>query len=165
MKIDKIKIFDEKFKDNKSKFVFQCILATLTILAVLLFLDILTEIAIITSLGASTMIAFTMPHKYTAASRRIIGGYIVGTVTGLVFYYLTFFVPTELDIIVFAAIAVGFSIFIMTMINVEHAPAAGVALGLVIQNWNHMTIIYIVAAVLWMVIVKTLLRNWMIDLT
>jgi CBS-domain-containing membrane protein len=139
----------------------------------LLFLDILTETAIITSLGASAMITFTMPYKYTADVRRLIGGYLVGIIIGFIFYLITTAVSTEkiiptnhtLPLILLAATSVGVSIFIMTMLNTEHAPAAGVALGLVIQEWTIITIIFIIASIIWMTLIKNLLKNWMIDLT
>jgi len=34
-------------------------------------------------------------------------------------------------LVLFGAIAIGFAIFIMAVTNTEHAPAAGIALGLV----------------------------------
>jgi len=37
-------------------------------------------------------------------------------------------------LVIFGAISVGFSVFIMAVINTEHAPAAGIALGLVING-------------------------------
>ena len=42
-----MKIVDDKVKENLWKYLSQCFLATLTILAVLLFLDVLDEAAII----------------------------------------------------------------------------------------------------------------------
>lgn len=173
MEIENIEILDKKFKKYKFRFLFQCLLATLSILSALLFLDILTETAVITSLGASAMIVFTMPHKYTADIRRLIGGYLVGIFVGFIFYMVTISIhtvtiePTDptLPLILLAAVSVGVSIFIMTVLNAEHAPAAGVALGLVIQDWNYVTIIFIIITVVWMALVKNLLKNWMIDLT
>ncbi len=89
------------------------------------------------------------------------------------FYLVTTAISTEkiiptnptLPLILLAATSVGVSIFIMTMLNTEHAPAAGVALGLVIQEWTIITIIFIITSIIWMTLIKNLLKNWMIDLT
>ena len=147
-------------------------MATLTILAILLFLDILNEAAIIASLGASAFIVFTMPARYSSDPRRLIGGYIVGVLSGCVAYGLS--TSNELAhltgdshilLIIFASLAVGIAMFIMTVTNTEHAPAAGVALGLVLNEWDILTIIFILSAILWMAGVKKLLKSYLIDLS
>lgn len=164
-------IIDEKFKDHKSNFILQCLLATISLTIVLLFLDIIKESAIITALGASSFIVFAMPHRYTSQDKRIIGGYIVGLSIGFVFYLisisslLTILLSPRLIIIFSAAAAVGISIFIMVIFNVEHAPACGVALGIVINEWTYQTIIFIIGAVLWILLVRRIFKNWFIDLT
>ena len=166
-----ILIIDKKFRKNTTKYIFQCILATLTFLAILLFLDILNEIAIITALGASTFIVFTMPKQYSSDPRRLIGGYLIGLVVGFIFYSIStsYFIEDIItnhttSFIIFGSTAVGFSIFIMAITNSEHAPAAGIALGLVINKWDYLTIIYIILAILWMYGIKTLLRKYLMDL-
>ena len=60
--------------------------------------------------------------------------------------------------------AVGFAIFIMAVTNTEHPPAAGIALGLVINRWDHLTIIYILIAIIWLVSIKLVLRKYLMDL-
>lgn len=164
-------IIDNKFKKNIVKYIFQCVLATLTILAVLLFLNILTETAIITALGASTFIVFTMPKQYSSDSRRLFGGYLVGLAVGFLFYLIstsdfgTFFIGNHTtSLVIYGALAVGAAILIMIITNTEHAPAAGIALGLVINKWDYVTIIFIILAVIWMYGIKTILRKYLIDL-
>jgi CBS-domain-containing membrane protein len=167
----KIIWIDKKFKKNSFKYIFQCILATLTILAVLIFLDVLKETAIITALGASAFIVFTMPTQYSSDPRRLIGGYIVGLIVGLIFYFLsksqiknTFQFSETTTLVIFGAIAIGFAIFIMAVTNTEHAPAAGISLGLVINRWDYLTIIFIFIAVLWLASIRYLLRGYLMDL-
>ena len=164
-------IIDKKFKKYTVKYILQCLLATLTILAILLFLDILNETAIIAALGASAFIVFTMPKQYSSDSRRLFGGYIVGLVVGFIFYIFTTldFVINVIgnhttSLIVFGSLAVGFSIFIMAVTNTEHAPAAGIALGLVINRWDYLTIIFIVIAIIWLASVRLILKNYLMDL-
>ena len=164
-------LIDKKFRKNTLKYIFQCILATLTILAVHFFLDILNETAIITALGASAFIVFTMPTQYSSDPRRLIGGYIVGLVVGYFFYLIsTLDIVTKLignhttKLIMFGSVAIGFAIFIMAVTNTEHAPAAGIALGLVINRWDYITILFIIVAILWLIIVKLALKKYLMDL-
>jgi len=166
----KLNIIDKKFKGNKLKYFLQCMLASVTILVVLLFLNILEEAAIITALGASSFIVFAMPQSYSSGIKRLVGGYAVGLIIGFIFFLITNsnilvnIFDTYTILIVAAAFSVGISIFIMTIINTEHAPAAGIALGLVINKWDHTTIIFIIIAVLWMVTIKTIFKKYLIDL-
>ncbi|MFH1100730.1 MAG: HPP family protein [Methanobacteriota archaeon] len=169
--MSKIILIDKKFRKNTKKYIFQCVLATLTVFAILLFLDVLSETAIITSLGASAFIVFTMPNRYMSDPRRLIGGYIVGLTIGILFHLLltliignTVLVEHINTLVIFGAIAVGFSIFIMAVTNTEHAPAAGISLGLVINQWDYLTLLFIIGAILWMSIIRKLLKPYLMDL-
>ena len=167
-----MRVFDEKIKTHLKNYVFQCLLAAFTLLAVLIFLNVLTETAIIAALGASAFIVFTMPNMYSSDPRRLIGGYIIGIIVGVVFYFIStsnyveiLFLNGDTSLIVFGALAVGISILLMTITNTEHAPAAGIALGLVINQWTPVTIAFIFCAMLWMAGVRKLLKPYLIDLT
>ena len=170
MKID-MRLFDRKFRKNVHRYVFQCALATLTILAVLFFLDVLSETAIIAALGASAFVVFAIPNSYSSDPRRLIGGYLVGISVGIICFNISiifptsdFFTNTEMSLIVFGAIAVGVAIFIMAVTNTEHPPAAGIALGLVINKWDWITIIFILCAITWLTVIRKILAPYLIDL-
>ncbi len=167
-----MKIIDDKVRTHLSSYILQCFLATLTLLAVLIFLNVLTETAIIAALGASAFIVFTMPHMYSSYPRRLIGGYIIGIVVGIIFYFISTSDPAKIlflnqntSLIFFGALAVGVSILLMTITNTEHAPAAGISLGLVINQWTNITILFILGAILWMAVVRKILKPYLIDLT
>ena len=169
--MSRIILIDKKFKENSLKYIFQCFLATLTILAVLIFLDVLNEAALITALGASAFIVFTMPTQYSSGPKRLIGGYTVGLIVGYTFYIISISEISNniignhtTSLVIFGSIAVGFAIFIMAVTNTEHAPAAGIALGLVISKWDYLTIIFILIAVIWMLSVRILLKRYLMDL-
>ena len=76
----------------------------------------------------------------------------------------SFFINGTTSLIVFGAISVGIAIFIMSITNTEHAPAAGIALGLVINQWSYNTILLILGAIIWMSAVRKLLKSHMMDL-
>ena len=169
--IKEMRLFDKKFRKNIHRYIFQCVLATLTILAVLFFLDVLTETAIIAALGASAFVIFAIPNSYSSDSRRLIGGYIVGIVVGIFCYYISITIPSsnfftnmEMSLIVFGAIAVGIAIFIMAITNTEHPPAAGIALGLVINPWTWLTIVFILCAIIWLSSVRKIIKPYLMDL-
>jgi CBS-domain-containing membrane protein len=162
---------DTKFKTHYPQYIFQCVLATLTILAILIFLDVLKEAALITALGASALITFTTPHQYSSDPRRLLGGYMVGLMVGFILFFIAhhqivhgLFANQTTPLILFGSIAVGFSIFIMTITNTEHAPAAGIALGLVINSWDWLTIVYIIIAIIWLACIKIILKKYLMDL-
>ena len=162
-------VFDSKIKQNLGKYLWQCGLATLSILAIMLSLDIILHTAIITSLGATTFIIFAMPKSKSARFRPLIGGYLVGTSTGALCSLLA--KPTPwlqgdhlVSSLIAGSIAVGMAIFLMVVTNTEHPPAAGIALSLVLNPWDYYTLLFIVGSIILLALVKKLLGNTLIDL-
>lgn len=166
-----MRIIDAKVKKNAGRYIIQCGLATLTVFVILLFLDILTQPAIIATLGATAFIVFTMPKSYSSCPRSLIGGYVIGTGCGCLCYFLSvspFVISRFSDYIllytVFGALAVGSAIFLMAITNTEHAPAAGMALSLVINTWDLSTIAFVIAGVLFLASIRNALRKYLLDL-
>ena len=164
-------IFDKNVKKSMWRYLFQCALATFTISAVLFFLDVLNETAIIAALGASAFTVFTMPTSYYADTRRLVGGYILGLSVGYLFYYLSnsntfgsLIISPKISFVVFGSLSVGITMFLMTVTNTEHAPAAGIALGLVVNEWDYLTIVFILIAIVWMTSMHRILKSILIDL-
>ncbi len=166
-----MRIIDRKLKAHIGQYIFQCTLATGSILIVLLFLDVVSHTAIIATLGASAFIVFTMPRSYPSRLRPLLGGYLVGISVGCVFHLLSksqlaysMFVSSEMAYIVCASLAVGVAIFVMVITNTEHPPASGMALGLVLNEWDYGTLLFILCAVLVLALVKTILKPFLMDL-
>lgn len=166
-----MRILSERFREHRRPFVYQSTLATLTILLILLFLDVLSHTAIIATLGSSAFLVFARPQAYSSRPRPLLGGYAIGIVVGVAFYYLSllptmagFPIATHTTYIVFSAMAVGVAIFLMLVTCTEHPPAAGMALGLVMNVWDVRTLAFIFSAVLFMAAVRRLLQRFMIDL-
>jgi len=169
-----MRLIDGKIRKHLFNYIFQCFIATGILLIALFFLNVLTETALIASLGATSFIIFAMPKTYASSPRRLIGGYSIGIIIGILCYYLgnllhsVSLVPSFMNHespIVFAALAVGFSIFLMTITNTEHAPAAGIALGLVINQWDFTSISFIILVMLLMAGINYILQPFMINLT
>jgi len=167
-------LIDDKVRKNFLNYLFQCALVTVILLLSLLFLNVLTETALIASLGATAFIVFAMPKSYSSSLRRLIGGYSIGISVGLLCYYLGIvfidFSPLasmthHSSPIFFAALSVGLSIFFMTITNTEHAPAAGISLGLVINQWSASTLLFIIVVMIVMIVVQRLFHSFLINLT
>jgi CBS-domain-containing membrane protein len=93
---------------------------------ILIYLDFVFDVTLVASLGATSFILFTIPHKNASRVQYIVGGYMMGILVGSLCFYglqlLPFIAPST-----WGAIAIGCSMFIMVIFNFEHPPAAAVA--------------------------------------
>ena len=167
----RVRIFDTKFQTYKTRYMFQCLLTACAVCVVLLILNTMSDTAIIAALGASSFIVFTMPGVQASRPRFLIGGYIVGTIVGCLCHSLTtlpFFTQLFLDQscvrVIFGAVAVGLAMFLMVITDTEHAPAAGLALGFVLNDWDYVTVIVVIIGVVSLSVLKLLLKPVLIDL-
>ena len=166
-----MQIIDKSFLRTPKSYIMQSLLATVVLAIILYFVEVFTHAAIVASLGASTFIVFAMPHSITARPRRLIGGHVIGLLSGTFCYY-TFLTGllgelsehAEFIHWVAAAFSVGLSIFLMTITNTEHPPASGVALGIVAQEWSYQTIIFVITYAISLAIIKRLLKRYLRDL-
>ena len=171
MKRVAIRIIDKSFLKAPKNYIIQSLLAVVAVAIILHFVGVLTQAAIVASLGASTFIAFAMPYAFTAQPRRLVGGNIVGLLCGLLCYYAFLTGPLgelsknwEFIFWVAGALSVGLAIFLMTITNTEHPPAAGVALGFAVNEWTYQTIIFVIAYAISLAIIKRLLKRYLRDL-
>ena len=164
-----MQLFDTKLHKHKGRYVGQCLLATASAMVVLLVLDAMSNAAIIASLGASCFIAFTMPHGAISSPRYLVGGYVVGLAVGTGCHWLSRMPLPEGWFLVhhdvfFGALAIGLATFIMVVTNTEHPPAAGVALGLVVQEWSLLTVVVVFVGIVLLWTIKRLLKPLLVDL-
>lgn len=155
---------DQQFRRHRARYVLQCSLATVSVMGVLVILDAITNAAVIASLGASSFIAFTMPETRSSQARFMVGGYLVGIAAGTSCYGLSLLVAAEPGpfnhylYAFFGAMSVGLAIFLMVVTNTEHPPAAGVALGLVLNEWSILTITVVLVGIVALSLLKWALR-------
>jgi len=143
-------------------YVFQSLFATCAIFIVFLFLG-LQHMVIIASIGATAFIVFAMPKSITAKPRNIIGGHLVGLISG----YLCALIPHHLFLhsIIVYSFAVGLSIFIMVVADTEHPPASGTALGVAIRGFSLEVTIAIITSVIILSLIHHLFKRYLRDLT
>lgn len=164
-------LLDKSFIRSPKSYILQSLLAVITVLIILTFVEVLTHTAIVAALGSSAFIVFAMPNHVTAGPRRLIGGHIVGIICGLFCYYLFLTGPLgEIsEDIVFvrwfaAAFSVGLSIFLMTITNTEHAPAAATALGITIHVPSYQVALFILACSILLAVTRRFCRGWLKNL-
>ena len=116
-----------KFNNLWKYYILQSLLATVVLFILVLVLG-RYKLVVISAMGATTFIVFAMPKTVSAKTKNIIGGHLVGLASGGIFYL------TALPFFVEYPLAVGFAILLMVILGVEHPPAAGTALAVVINE-------------------------------
>jgi CBS-domain-containing membrane protein len=157
-------------RENLRRYVLQCTLAAAFVLILLLVLDAVTQTVLIAALGASTFIAFAVPRSMHSEPRYLIGGYVVGILTGGLLGALntTLQFASPLSghamMIFLGALATGLAMFLMVLTKTEHPPAAALALGLVLNEWDLLTLVVVISGVIALSIVKRLILPLLMDL-
>ncbi len=165
-----MKLIDEHFLRCKGRYIVQCGVATVAILVAMVVLDTLSHTAIIASLGSTSFIVFVRPRSYASRPYVVIGGYAIGVGVGTLFHAIGQ-IELETGVIVerylpitLAAAGVGVAMLLMTATGLRHSPAAGIALGLVLERWSSGTVLFVLIGVVVLVAAKRLMRRWMINL-
>lgn len=170
-----------KFKAIHWHILWQPLVAVIYVGCVLVFLGMSASSDLVWAIGAgalssSSYIVFVTPKSVTAEPRRIVGGYIVGIMCGLVVHIILMMVRkhwmaqsdhAHLSDHLFwasAAITVGLAMILMIIMNAEHPPAVGVSLVLVLDIQHYHIIVIILAAAFALAVIKMILDPWMMNL-
>ena len=147
----------DKFKTLWVYYILQSLLASCALLALILVLD-KDKMVAISAMGATCFILFAMPKSVSAKTRNVIGGHLVGLACGTIFYF------TNLPYYIEYPCAVGLAIFLMVALDVEHPPAAGTALAVVINEVSPDIFFTIVICSVVLSQCRYYLRNYLKDL-
>ena len=150
-------------------FIWQSLLAAGSIFLILIILD-MNEAVIIASLGATAFVVFALPEQITAQPRNVIGGHFVGLLCGMAGIGLLQFIPestgsTAYGQYVIYAFAVGLAIFVMTVFDTEHPPAAGTAMGVVMKDFSPQIMVQVMIFAIIFSAIRYVLRRHLRDLT
>ena len=165
-----MRLFDQKFRSRAPQYVFQCVLATLSLVIILLAQDAVLRAAIVVAVASTAFIVFVVPHTPTASTRKVVGGHVVAVCLGSVATAvlrgvgIDSFDGDRYIFYVAAAVAVGLSIFVMVVTDTEHAPAAGTALGLVIPGWSLSAVVLIIVGAVALSAVRIVLGPRLVNL-
>ena len=104
-----------------------------------------------------------MPNSITAQPRRIIGGHLVGFFVGSCFGVFPF-----INVLFFTALwyalSVGITLFIMVVMDFEHPPAAGTALGMTVTGYSQDAAIAIITSVILLALISHYAKPFIRDL-
>jgi CBS-domain-containing membrane protein len=168
--ITRLDLDDRLTSVNVRRYAIQCSLATLVVLVLLIALDTVTQTVLIAALGATTFIAFAVPRSLVSSPRCLIGGYLVGMLAGSTMSTLNSSlgiadpVMAQVALIVFGALATGIAMFVMVVTKTEHPPASALALGLVMNEWDPLTLLLILVGVSVLSLCKRIVRPHLMDL-
>lgn len=150
-----------EFREHWKAYTLQSLLATVILAGVFTFLTKQYAV-IVASIGASTFIVFAMPKNIVSKTQNIIGGHIIGLLTGFLGYWLG--TITSIPDVIPYALAVGLSMFIMVVVDLEHPPASGTALGVAIAGFSWRVAVAMVVAVGLLALAHRFLKRFIRDL-
>jgi CBS domain-containing membrane protein len=165
-----VRIFDPKFFANWRRYIFQCLFVVATMGIILLLLDSVYQTVLIAALGASSVLAFSAPSLRSSRPRCMVGGYVVAVVVGCGVSLLVHVTDNMISLdehstrILLGALAVGLTMFVMVTTDTEHPPGAALALGFVLNEWDFMTIVVVLAGISAISAIKESARSKLIDL-
>jgi len=163
-------VIDPKFARNQRRYVYQCFAVGITMIVVLLLLDMVYQAVLIAALASSSMLAFSVPNMRASRPRCLIGGYLIGVLVGCsasmvvgAVAGLNMFDEHFVRILA-GAVATGLAMFVMVTTDTEHPPAAALALGFVLNEWNLLTVFAVMSGITLIVFIKEAFRGRLVDL-
>ncbi len=150
-----------KFRASWTYYIFQSIIATFSIFVVLLILRFSNAI-VIASIGATVFIIFGMPNSVSARPRNVIGGHLTGLIFGSIFSFIPY--SSHYEEMFLLALAVGFSMFVMVVMDTEHPPACGTALGIALLGFSWKVVITLLGSVILLSVIHVVFKKHIRDL-
>jgi len=160
LKRDQSQMVSEFFNYWKN-YVIQSILAIAAIFIVLLVLS-LEHAVVIASIGSSVFVVFAMPNSVSSRPRSLIGGQLIGLLVGSIFGFFT--LGSEISQMFAYSFAVGTSIFLMVVLDMEHPPAAGTALGVAITGYSNEAALALITSSILLSLIHQLFKPYLRDL-
>jgi CBS-domain-containing membrane protein len=148
---------DEKFKKLWKYYILQSFLAAIALFIIVLVLD-KDKMVVISTMGATAFIVFAMPNAVSAHSRNVIGGHLAGLALGMLFFLI------EIPYFYEYPLIVGIAIFVMAALDVEHPPAVGTALAVLINEVSTDVLFIIIAIAVMLSLCHYYLRHHLKDL-
>ncbi len=163
-----------------SNLIWQTAIAVIFICVVLFFMNHLAESDVLWAVGAGSLssscfIVFGKPSSPPAMPYKIVGGYIIGILSGILLHFIagffhdfncSFLGTVQYHVVgMMAALAIGLCLIFMSLFRVEHPPAAGMALVLVIDMKDYNIIFVVLIFAIALALIRRMLRRHLIDLT
>ena len=150
-----------EFKMHWRNYVYQSLFATFAVLIILAILKFENAV-VVASIAASVFIVFTMPNAISARRRAIIGGHCIGMIIGSI---IAFMAPSIFIFsIILYSLAVGITMFLMVVFDMEHPPACGTALGVALTGFSWGVALAIITSTVVLALIKTGFKPYLKDL-
>lgn len=119
------------------------------------------------SLASTAFLVFARPHSPESKARNIVGGHVVAVCFGAVFALIAAkFNVGEYMGFTLGALAVGMALIVMTITDTEHAPAAGVALGMTVAHADMLIMASTtLAGAILLTLARVVFQKYLYDLT
>lgn len=117
------------------------------------------------SIASSTFILLVRPTGAASRPKNLILCYIFAIFIGIVFQeVIYFFKPPNphhlpLHFQALAVMAVVTTIVIFRIVQLDHPPAVGMTLGLVLESWHYMTILVVFSSVLGLLLIPRFFKE------
>jgi len=152
---------DPKVPSYWKDYILQSSYAAITVFFITLVLS--KNPVIIASIGATAFIIFALPNNIAAEPKRIIGGHFLGFFIGSCFAIFPF-----IDILFFKAVwyalSIGITILFMVVLDFEHPPAAGTALGMTLVGYSSSAAMAILISVILLAFIGYITKPFLKDL-
>lgn len=140
------------------------------VLGLILMMDEFLGGIVVASLGASSFILFVTPHKDASRAINLIGGYVFGSLSGVLLHFLhdalrAFdFAGMDIVLVAVCAASAAATTFLMAWTGFAHPPAAALALGLAADANCLRTALIALLSVIGLCAARRLLRRHLKDL-
>lgn len=174
-------IFKINLKENCWHIILQLLTCMIFVWFVLLSLDYVTPLPLLWAVGASSLASsaytvFAIPHSHVGSPRRIIGGYFIGILVGVLLHALYLYLMgdhlSDSDWLrhmhtawMAGGITVGVSMILMVLLDMEHPPAAGVSLVMALEVRHETTLLVIFMLALLLAGIRWVFRRQLINLS
>jgi CBS-domain-containing membrane protein len=152
----------DEFTDNWRRYIWQASLATLVVLATLMWQKSV-GLMITASLGSSAFIVFAMPHRTVARPRNVLGGHLMGMVSGVLWGFIS--IDNDVGSVLVMALGVGMAIFLMNATDCEHPPAGRTALEFVREGYSLNNAIAVISGIVVLSLARFIMRRRLRDLS
>ena len=164
-------LLDRRLAERGPSYAFQCVLATLSLMAIVAVEDVLLHVAIVVAMASTIFIIFVVPDSVAATPRKVIGGHVAGVLAGSIVVAILA-IPDISAVVnpsphirhIVGAFTLGLSMLLMVATDTEHPPAAGSALGLVLHGWSWPSVGVIIIGAIVLSAIRIALRPRLVNL-
>jgi CBS-domain-containing membrane protein len=158
-----MRIVNKAYSSLRRHFLVQTLAGAVAVMLLMLLASLIDSEVVVASIGASVFIAVTLPHGNTTRPRYLVGGYFCGILAGLAGFALHSLLPW-FPIEVAGGLAVGLAMLLMVWLELEHPPAAALALGLVMSPHTLMAFAIAIGCIILLSACLHFCRPWMRNL-